>query len=373
MSSFADFPLLPSLQATLADQGLTVPTEIQARAIPELLEGRSIVGIAETGSGKTLSYALPVLHRLKTLEEEGSPVEDAGRPRAAILVPTRELGEQVSRVLKTFTHTTRLRVRAVLGGATMEVARRNVAGPFEILVATPGRLLQLMDLSIVGLEDVRTLVVDEVDQLLDLGFLTDVSRVVRAAPDDRQIAMFSATVAPEVEAQIVGLFHKPPFVVRTKGSHRVVPTLTTVNRKVVDGKRFDLLEQVLREPCEGGTLIFANTREQCDKIERLLDEAGQACVVYRGEMDKAERRANLEAFRSGQVGLLIATDLGSRGLDLEAVARVINYHLPHQLENYLHRVGRTARAGRAGLVINFVTERDEKLMAQLGRVAARRS
>lgn len=371
MSSFADFPLLSSLHATLTELGLETPTEIQARAIPELLEGRSLVGIAETGSGKTLTYVLPLLHWLKTLENEGSGVTQAARPRAAVIVPSRELGEQVAKVFKTFTHETRLRVRTVLGGSTLEIARRNVGAPFDVLVATPGRLLQLVDIDVVDLSDLRVLVFDEVDQLLDLGFFTDASRIVGAAPATRQMALFSATVPSEVEKKIVGLFSKPPMVIHTRGSHRVVPTLTTRNLEVVDGKRFELLEDLLAERSEGGTLIFANTREQCDKLERLLAEAGQKCVVYRGEMDKNERRANLLAFREGRVKLLIATDLGSRGLDVESVERVINYHLPHQMENYLHRVGRTARAGRPGLVINLVTERDEKLMSQLHRFKAR--
>lgn len=372
MSSFADFPLLPSLQATLAEQDLVTPTEIQARAIPELLEGRSVVGIAETGSGKTLSYALPLLHWLKTLELEGSGVTEAARPRAAVIVPSRELGEQVAKVFKTFTHETRLRVRTVLGGSTLEVARRNVGSPFEVLVATPGRLLQLVDIDVVDLSDLRVLVFDEVDQLLDLGFFTDASRIVGAAPAARQMALFSATVPSEVEQKIVGLFKKPPIVIHTKGSHRVVPTLTTRNLEVVDGKRFELLEDILAEPCEGGTILFANTREQCDKLERQLTDIERPCAVYRGEMDKNARRANLLAFREGRVKLLVATDLGSRGLDVEGVERVVNYHLPHQMENYLHRVGRTARAGRPGLVINLVTERDEKLMAQLHRFKAKK-
>lgn len=372
MSSFADFALLPSLQATLTEQALVTPTEIQSRAIPELLEGRSVVGIAETGSGKTLSYVLPLLHWLKTLEDEGSAVAVAAQPRAAVIVPTRELGDQVSRVFKTFTHATRLRVRTVLGGTTMEVARRNVSAPFEVLVATPGRLIQMMDNDVVSLSDLRILVFDEVDQLLDLGFLTDATRIVEAAPPTRQMALFSATVTADVEAKILSMYRKPPMVIKTRGSHRVVATLTTSNREVVDGRRFEMLEDVLREPCQGGTLIFANTREQCDKLERQLAESGHRCSVYRGEMNKQERKVNLQEFRDGSVRLLIATDLGSRGLDVESVDRVVNYHLPHQMENYLHRVGRTARAGRPGLVINFVTERDEKLMSMLHRVKAPR-
>jgi superfamily II DNA/RNA helicase len=371
VTSFSDLDLLPSLRETLAEQQLTTPTEIQARLVPELRAGRSVVGIAETGSGKTLTYVLPVLHALKALEGGGDTVSVEGQPRALVVVPSRELGEQVAKVFKTFTHATRLRVRAVLGGVTTEIARRNVKGPFEVLVATPRRLLQLVESGAVRLGDVRTLVIDEADQLLDLGFLPDVTAIVRSAPRERQLALFSATMQPPVEALVKDLFRTPPLIVRTKGSHRVVPTLTTINQEVVRGRRFELLERLLAEEAEGGTLVFANTREQCDEIAARLAETGHDFAIFRGEMDKVERRANLKRFRSGEVKVLVATDLGSRGLDVEAVGRVVNYHLPSKVETYLHRVGRTARAGRPGVVVNFVTERDRKLVSRLERLAPR--
>ena len=364
MNSFADFALLPTLQETLVEKELTSPTEIQVRTVPALLAGRYVVGVAETGSGKTLAYVLPILHRLKTLELQGNPVTVYGEPRAIVVVPTRELGEQVAKAFKPFTHTTRLRVRALLGGTTMEQAKRGLQGPFEVLVATPGRLIKMMDAGLVTLGDVRTLVLDEADQMLDHGFLPDVRRLVKACPTDRQLAMFSATVPAAVEKLIADLFAGAE-VIRSQGSHRVVPTLTTTQQLVVGGKRFPLLERLLGKKVEGGTILFTNTREQCDKLAGELEEAGWPCVIYRGEMDKVERRRNLKAFRDGEVPLLISTDLASRGLDVEHVGRVINYHLPQQMENYLHRVGRTARAGRPGLVVNFVTERDAPLIIKL--------
>ena len=364
--TFADLALLPSLHATLAEQELKTLTEIQQRALPALLAGRSVVGVAETGSGKTLAYALPILHALKTLENEGSKVDAAGRPRAVVVVPTRDLGEQVSKVFKPFTHTTRLRVRTVLGGTDIAVAKKNVAGPFEVLVATPGRLVKLLDRRLVDFSDVRTLVFDEADQMLDQGFLPDAGQIVRACPRERQLALFSATVSPMVEQLIAKLF-KDAELIRSTGSHKVVATLTTVNRDVVNGQREPLLKKVLAEKVAGGTIIFANTREQCDALAAIIAEMGRSYTVYRGEMDKVERRQNLKAFRDGKVELLISTDLASRGLDVEHVGRVINYHLPKEMENYLHRVGRTARAGRKGVVINFVTERDRALIEQASR------
>ena len=369
MTSFTRFPLLPSLQATLTENAIDTPTEIQGRALPALLGGRSVVGVAETGSGKTLAYALPVLHQLKALENAGKPVSLDSQPRAAVIVPTRELGEQVSRVFKLFTHATRLRVRTVLGGTTLDVAKRNIIGPFEILVATPGRLVMLLDRGLVNLGDIRILVFDEADQMLDSGFLPDASRIVQACPPQRQMALFSATMSPAVQQLIQSLFTGAE-VIQSEGHHRVVPSLTTINRTVLDGKRLPLLETLLAKAVTGGTLIFTNTREQCDKLADELKALNHACAIYRGEMDKLERRSNLKAFREGQIDLLISTDLASRGLDVEHVGRVINYHLPRQMENYLHRAGRTARAGRPGVVINFVTERDQPLVSQLESVQA---
>jgi superfamily II DNA/RNA helicase len=367
MSSFSDFSLLPTIQATLAERGLVTPTEIQTRAIPALLSGKSVIGLAETGSGKTLAFVLPLLHLLKGLENEGKPVTAMGRPRAVVIVPARELGEQVTRVFKPFIHTTRLRVRSVLGGTKFDVAKRNVQGGFEILVATPGRLLQLMDRQLILLEDVRILVFDEADRMLDQGFLPAANRIAAACPPDRQLGLFSATVSPAVQTLMDKLFVGAELI-RTEGSHHVVPTLTTINLNVTDGKRFPFLQDLLSKKVEGGTLIFTNTRAQCDDLAALIQATDRKCLVYRGEMDKVERRANLKAFRDGEIDILISTDLASRGLDVEHAVRVINYHMPSDLENYLHRVGRTARAGRKGLVINLVTERDAPLVGRLGSI-----
>ncbi len=366
MNSFSQFNLLTSLKTSLAEKGFGKPTEIQAHALPILLGGRSLVGVAETGSGKTLAYALPILNQLKTLENDGRKIVVESQPRAVVVVPTRELGEQVAKVFKGFTHDTRLRVRTVLGGTAFPVAKKNVAGMFEVLVATPGRLIQLLDRELVNLSDTRLLVFDEADQMLDSGFLPDAERIVSVCPANRQLALFSATVSPAVQSLIKGLFAGVE-VFRSQGSHRLVPTLTTLNRTVHDGRRFPLLQQVLATPAKGGTLIFTNTRDQCDQVANELRQNGHECLVYRGEMDKIKRRTNLRSFRKGEVNLLISTDLAGRGLDVEHVDRVINYHLPREMENYIHRVGRTARAGRQGLVVNFVTERDQSLVNQLGK------
>lgn len=364
MSAFRTFDLLPSLLATLEAEGLSSPTEIQARTLPGLLRGESVVGVGETGSGKTLAYALPLLQRMKQMEESEGLVSEAGQPRGVVLVPSGDLGEQVARATKVFTHGTRARVRLATGGMAMKIARRNVAGPFEVLVATPGRLEQLMALDLVDLSDVRFLVLDEADQILDQGFLAAIRRLLEACPAQRQLALFTATASDSVRALVAELFGEVELV-ETAGRHRLVPTLATVNLEVPGGRRFPLLEQVLAEPIDGGTLIFGNTREQCDAIAEELAAHGYRCAVYRSDMDKKERRSNLRDFREGAMPILVSTDLAARGLDVENVAQVINYHLPRELKNYLHRAGRTARAGRSGRVVNFVTARDGNLLKRL--------
>ncbi|MCP4805507.1 MAG: DEAD/DEAH box helicase [Proteobacteria bacterium] len=366
--SFADLKLLDSLVGTLTEQKLTEPTEIQARTIPDLLEGRSLVGVSETGSGKTLAFALPMLHQLKSLELNGSPVEQTGRPRGLVVVPARELGEQVGRVFKGLTHTTRLRVRTVLGGTKKQIARQNVGGRFEILVATPGRLMQLLAAKALRLDDVRMLVFDEADQVLDPGFRKTATLIAAACPKNVQLVMFSATLPPALQPTVDSVFASPPIHVRTDGSRRLVPTLRTRNMQVTDGRRFDVLRDLFDQDATTPTLLFANTREQCGRVSKWLETLDIQHVVYRGEMDRVERRANLARFRNGEVPALLATDLGGRGLDIERVDRVVNVHLPQDLDNYLHRAGRTARAGRSGLLVNLITERDELLMRKVEKL-----
>lgn len=366
MSTFNDFTLIQSLQETLLEKRFITPTEIQNLTLPELLNGHSVVGLAETGSGKTLAYVLPVLHMLKTLENEGDAVKEESRPRAIVIVPNRELGEQVSKVFKTFTHTTRLRIRSVLGGTTMNMAKRNVAGCFEVLVATPTRILQLIEHGLC-LNDVRLVVFDEADQMLDDSFIQTANRLVKACPPNPQMILFSATISPVVQTLIHKLFSNVQ-VFKSKGSHRVVSTLTTKNVSIIRGDRFSVICNLLRDEKMRGALIFTNTKTQCDKLATELQEKGCNCATFRGGMDRQERRQNLKMFFDGKIDILISTDLASRGLDFEDVHCVINYHLPEQMDNYLHRVGRTARAGKSGLVINFVTERDKGLMDRVGKL-----
>jgi superfamily II DNA/RNA helicase len=368
--SFADAHLLSSLLEGLKELEISQPTEIQASTLGHLLRGHSLLGVSETGSGKTLAYVLPMLHTLKVLEEDASAVEDAGRPRGLVVVPGRELGEQVAKVFRSLTHSTRLRVRSVLGGSRKRTSRQSVAGLFEIVIATPGRLMHLLEAGDLRLDDVRQVVFDEADQMVDPGFLPTARRLISECPDGVQVVLFTATLPGSLQEVVDDLFEKPPITVRTSGSDRLVPTLVVDNRTVHRGHRFPLLEELLLADRETGTLLFGNSRAQCDTIADWVTEIGVPFVVYRGQMERQERRMNLRRFRAGEVPVLITTDLGGRGLDIAHVGRVVNVYLPRDVNNYMHRVGRTARAGRAGLVVNLVTDRDAPLMTELSRRTA---
>lgn len=361
---FADH-LLPSLVEGLASQGITQPTEIQTRSVPPQVAGKNVLGVAETGSGKTLAYALPLLHRLKSLENNGQPVRSTSSPRGLVLVPARELGEQVSKVFKSLTHTTRVRVRVALGGSKKKIARENVSGMFEILVATPGRLQQLVESGDLTLSDLRTLVIDEADQMIDPGFLPTAQRLMTKAPAGLQVVLFTATLPQALTKTIQGFFPKPPVHIETQGARKLVATLTTRNVNITNGNRVQPLIDVIKEAPDVGTMLFCNTREQLDKVCGWLTGSQIDHVAYRGQMDRTERRNNLLLFRRGEVNVLVTTDLGGRGLDIERVDRVINVHLPTEITNYMHRAGRTARAGQKGTVINLVTQRDQPLLAKL--------
>lgn len=357
--------LRPSLLATLARTGITTLTEVQARALPVLLDRRSVVAVAETGSGKTLTYVLPILQRLKAMEEDGNPVTTAGEPRAIVIVPSRELADQVARVFKTFTHDTRLRVRVVAGGRGLRIARESVAGPFEVIVGTVGRLEQLVAAQALSLAAVRMVIVDEADTLLELGFMPQVIALIRACPSQRQLGLFSATMPGEIGALIGRVFSDAEWV-KTLGALHAPPTLRTEHIDVPDGKRARVLLDLLKTPTEGGTILFANTRAQVDEVVEILRGAGLSVAVARGDMDPVERRDAVRAFRAREVPLLVTTDVAARGLDVDHVTRVVNVFLPHDPDAYLHRAGRTARAGRDGVVVNLVTPRDAELLHKLG-------
>ncbi len=360
--AFADLGLSPSLCEALAARGYDRPTPIQAQAIPHLLEGRDLLGIAQTGTGKTAAFALPMLARLGA--EGRRPT--AGHPRALVLTPTRELAAQIAASFEAYGIRTGLRGTVVFGGVgkgpQVTALRRGV----DVLVATPGRLLDLMAQRHVNLSRVGIFVLDEADRMLDMGFLPDVRRVVAALPAARQSMLFSATMPPPIAGLAQGLLRDPVRVAVTPpGStvERVDQQVCFVDKQ---GKR-DLLARILSNPAIGRALVFTRTKHGADKVARHLTQAGVRTAALHGNKTQGARERALDSFRAGTLRALVATDIAARGLDVPGITHVINYDLPNVPESYVHRIGRTARAGRAGVAISFCDETERTYLRDIQR------
>ena len=348
MTNFSDFGLAAPIQRALADAGYSTPTPIQTKAIPPIMAGRDLCGIAQTGTGKTAAFALPILDRLSS-----SPGPERGRgPRTLVLSPTRELASQIAQSFKTYGAGLRLKVAVVFGGVSqrpqVDALRRGV----DVLVATPGRLLDLVEQRVLSLSGVEVLVVDEADQMLDLGFIVPLKRIVKLVPAKRQTLFFSATM-PKTIAELADTLLTDPVQVA------VTPVATTVERVdqsvyfVPTSHKQALLEQVLADRAVERALVFTRTKHGADKVVRQLGKAGVAAQAIHGNKSQAQRERALAAFKAGETRVLIATDIAARGIHVEAVTHVVNYDLPNVPESYVHRIGRTARAGAAGIAVSF--------------------
>jgi ATP-dependent RNA helicase RhlE len=354
LHNFADFGLLPAILDALADEGYTTPTPIQLQAIPFVLSGRDLCGIAQTGTGKTAAFALPILHRLAA--------RTGARPRGAcrvlVLSPTRELASQIADSFRTYGGRLPLSTAVVFGGVPLGAQQRRLASGVDILVATPGRLLDLIDRGALTLSKVEILVLDEADRMLDLGFIHSLKRIVKLLPGKRQTLLFSATM-PGPIADLAAAYLDAPVKVS------VAPAATTAER-VEQGVMFvpaerkrDLLATMLRDPSFERVLVFTRTKHGADRVARHLCSAGVDAAAIHGNKSQPQRERALAGFRSGNGRVLVATDIAARGIDVENVTHVINFELPNVPEDYVHRIGRTARAGTAGIAIAFCSA-DEK-------------
>ncbi len=348
MTSFSDLGLaLPLLQA-LTNEGYTVPTPIQAQAIPHVLAGRDLQGIAQTGTGKTAAFALPILHRLAATKRAPAP----RACRVLVLAPTRELAGQIAESFRTYGRRTGLSVALMYGGVPKPRQARAVAGGIDILVATPGRLLDHLNDRAVRLDATEILVLDEADHMLDLGFIVPIRKIAAMLPAARQTLFFSATMPKEIGALAGALLRDPVHVA-------VTPVATTAERVdqhvifVEAPRKRAMLVDVLRGNGSGRTLVFTRTKHGADKVVQHLDAAGVNAAAIHGNKSQSQRERALGAFRAGGVRVLVATDIAARGIDVDEVTHVINFDLPNVPESYVHRIGRTARAGAAGVAISF--------------------
>lgn len=351
---FDDLKLSPKILRAIKDEKYERPTPIQESAIPHLLAGRDLIGCAQTGTGKTAAFALPILHRL-TLDRKRAPARSA---RALILTPTRELAAQVGEGFRTYGRYLHFNHALVFGGVGQFPQVRSLARGADVLVATPGRLLDLMEQRHAVLSGIEVFVLDEADRMLDMGFLPDIKKIIAALPKQRQTLLFSATMAPEIRQLAEGMLVDPVQVA-------VAPPASTAERIeeqilfVEEGNKRALLTELLQDPKIDRTLVFTRTKHGADRLVMQLEKSGIQARAIHGNKSQSARTLALKEFRSGRCRVLIATDIAARGIDVDGISHVVNFDLPNEPESYVHRIGRTARAGRTGKAISFcgATER----------------
>src|SRR3954469_15660622 len=357
-SPFAALGLRDSLLATLTSLGYEAPTPIQERTIPILLAGRDLIGQAQTGTGKTAAFALPILEK----------IDPAARPtQALVLTPTRELAMQVAEALHTYAHSIQgLSVLPVYGGAPIVHQLKRLERGVHIVVGTPGRIIDHLERKSLRLDSIRMVVLDEADEMLKMGFIDDVERILGEMPPTRQIALFSATMPPEVlriaqkhmpDAERVSIEHKA----------HTTPAIDQRFLNVSEGQKLDALTQILELEENDATLIFRRTKNGAAELAERLEARGFGAVAMHGDMKQTERESVIRRLRAGAIEIVVATDVAARGLDVEQITHVVNYDIPYDVEAYVHRIGRTGRAGRSGMATLFITPRERKMMREIER------
>lgn len=374
MSDYRDFDhfgLDPLIVAAVRQMGYSTPTPIQSKAIPVVLKGRDVMGAAQTGTGKTAGFGLPMLQRL--LPYANTSMSPARHPvRGLVLTPTRELAEQVADNLKKYASQTALRVTCVYGGVDMGPQTEALRRGCEVVVATPGRLLDHIQQKNTSLSQVQIVVLDEADRMLDMGFLPDISRILNLLPRQRQSLMFSATFSEEIK-KLAANFLRDPQLIEVARRNATAESITQEVIKVHESEKTDALLALLATRGPGGgrltqVLVFVNAKIECRRLARQLQKAGVNADAIHGDKTQDERMKALEGFKRGDIEVLVATDVAARGLDIVELPVVINYDVPFNPEDYVHRIGRTGRAGATGLAIMLMTGADERGVQAIERL-----
>jgi ATP-dependent RNA helicase RhlE len=362
-TTFNDLGVAEPLQRALHAEGYTHPTPIQQQAIPALLAGRDLLGLAQTGTGKTAAFALPLLQRLSTGHEQ----RKGKSMRGLILAPTRELVIQISDSLRTYGRNLHLKHVSIVGGVSQGPQVKAMAPGVDILVATPGRLLDLVNQGHVRLDGVQVLILDEADRMLDMGFIRDIRKIVDRVPRQRQSMLFSATMPKEVAHLAESLLNDPLRI-------DIVPPKRTAEKIeqsvyfVPNNDKRSLLTQLLRDPAMDRVLVFTRTKHVANRVAEHLEKSGVPSDAIHGNKSQNARQRALQQFRDGQVRVLVATDIAARGIDVDNVSHVINFELPNEPESYVHRIGRTARAGTSGIAISFCDASENAFLRQIERM-----
>ncbi|HEY3797374.1 MAG TPA: DEAD/DEAH box helicase [Caulobacteraceae bacterium] len=363
MTQFTDLGLAPSLLSVLRAEGYNEPTPIQAQAIPPVMAGRDLLGVAQTGTGKTAAFALPILHKIAADKRR------AGRRacRVLVLAPTRELAQQIAESFRTYGSRSGVSVAVFVGGVKYGGQMRAIAGGVDVLVATPGRLIDHMGQGAVRLDETEVLVLDEADQMLDLGFLEPIRRIVRKLPTARQNLFFSATMPPAIATLAAE-------ILRDAAEVRVTPQATTVEKvaqRVIhieaDRKR-ELLVDLVSPKAVSRAIVFTRTKRGADRLAKFVAAAGIEVSAIHGDKSQGQRQRALADFKAGRVKALIATDIAARGIDVDDISHVFNFELPNVPEAYVHRIGRTARAGAEGIAITLCDRAEVKLLRDIEKL-----
>jgi len=363
---FSDFGLDPSLLRALSDQGYTQPTPIQAQAIPVVLAGRDVMGAAQTGTGKTAGFALPIIQKL--LAQASSSTSPARHPvRALILTPTRELADQVAENVAAYARHTPLRTTVVFGGMDMKPQTMALRAGVEILIATPGRLLDHVEQKTLNLSQTQILVLDEADRMLDMGFLPDLQRIINLLPKQRQNLMFSATFSNEIK-KLAQTFMRDPALIEVARRNATADNVTQTVYSVASDAKRAAVAHIIRERGLKQVIVFSNTKIGTSRLARELQKEGIKADAIHGDKSQKERMVALEAFKQGEVEVLVATDVAARGLDIAELPCVINYDLPHSPEDYVHRIGRTGRAGASGDAISLMSREEERYLLDIEKL-----
>ncbi len=362
---FKTFGLADPLVKGILATGYTAPTEIQTQAIPAAVAGKDIIGCAQTGTGKTAAFVLPILNRLSH--------EQAGRKkavRALILTPTRELAVQIEQSIRDYGRFLRLRALAVYGGVNINGQFSALRQGVDIVVATPGRLLDHMNRRTIDLRQVEVLVLDEADRMFDMGFIRDVRRIISAVPTNRQTMLFSATVTPEISNLAAGV-QRSPVMIQVGRPRNPIETIKQHIYMVEKDRKIGLLLHLLQNGNMSSVLVFSRTKHGADKINRHLERANVESVAIHSGRTQNQRQRALDGFKNGDYRVMVATDIAARGIDVSGISHVINFDVPAMPEDYIHRIGRTGRAEMTGDAITFVSSEEHKQLRQIERFIGR--
>ena len=366
MSSFSNLQLAPELARAVAEMGYESMTPIQEQAIPVVLSGRDVMGAAQTGTGKTAAFSLPLLQRM--MKHENASTSPARHPvRALVLLPTRELADQVAQQVAAYAKFTDLRSTVVFGGMDMKPQTLELKKGVEVLVATPGRLLDHIEAKNVVLNQVEYVVLDEADRMLDIGFLPDLQRILSYLPKQRITLLFSATFSPEIK-RLASSYLQNPITIEVARPNETASTVSQHFYSVSDDDKRRALRQLIKRHAITQAFVFVNSKLGCARLARTLERDGLNTTALHGDKSQDERLKALEAFKRGDVDLLICTDVAARGLDIKDVPAVFNFDIPYNAEDYVHRIGRTGRAGASGLALSFVSGNDNRLVVDIEKL-----